>query len=47
MIYSTKTTEQRRLTELITEVENHPHKDELIQLMDEQLEDDTDTIYLA
>ena len=41
MIYSIpKTTEQRRLTELISEVNNHPHKDELIQLMNEQIEDD-------
>ena len=46
MIYSTKTTEQRRLTELISEVDNHPHKDELIQLMNEQIEDDKKTIYL-
>ena len=36
-----ETTYVRRLTQLIDEVMQHPHKDELIKLAQEQLEDDT------
>jgi len=35
-----KRTKQIRLAELIRDVKNHPHKDELIKLMNEQLIDD-------
>ena len=31
---------QRRLTELLDSVNDHPHRDELIKLMKEQVEDD-------
>lgn len=31
----------RRLNQLITEVENHNHRDELLKLVEEQLLDDT------
>ena len=34
------TTFERRLDQLIKEVENHNHRDELLALMQEQLEDD-------
>ena len=34
------TTFERRLNQLIEEVENHNHRDELIELMAEQQEDD-------
>jgi len=34
------TTFERRLNQLIEEVENHNHRDELLELMQEQLEDD-------
>ena len=34
------TTFERRLDQLIEEVENHNHRDELLELMQEQLEDD-------
>ena len=34
------TTFERRLNQLIEEVENHTHRDELIELMAEQQEDD-------
>ena len=37
---STKTF-KRRLETLIKDVDNHPHKDELIKLMEEQVQDDT------
>lgn len=37
---TTKTFE-RRLQQLTTEVMQHPHKEELLQLIHEQLEDDT------
>ena len=37
---STKTF-NRRLETLIKDVNNHPHKDELIKLMEEQVQDDT------
>ena len=37
---STKTF-NRRLETLIKDVDNHPHKDELIKLMEEQVVDDT------
>ena len=36
----TNKTEQIRTAELIKEVSNHPHKEELIELMYEQMEDD-------
>jgi len=35
-----KRTKQIRLAELIRDVENHPYKDELVKLMEEQLIDD-------
>ena len=35
-----KRTKDIRLAELIRDVNNHPHKDELIKLMEEQLIDD-------
>ena len=38
----TNRTEQIRAAELIRDVENHPHRDELIVLMQEQLLDDKD-----
>ncbi len=34
-------TQEIRLAELVRDVNNHPNKDELIKLMDEQLVDDT------
>ena len=34
-------TQEIRLAELIREIKNHPNKEELIKLMDEQLVDDT------
>ena len=37
----TNRTEQIRTAELIRDVSNHPHKEELINLMYQQLEDDT------
>lgn len=36
----TNYTFSRRLSQLIAEVENHPHRDELIKLAEEQLIDD-------
>jgi hypothetical protein len=35
-----KTTFNRRLQQLIQQVENHPHRDEIIKLAQEQLIDD-------
>ena len=35
-----KKTFERRLQQLTTLVENHPHKDELIAIMQEQIKDD-------
>jgi len=35
-----KTTFERRLEQLTLLVENHPHKDELIAIMQEQVKDD-------
>ena len=37
----TEQTYNRRLNQLIAEVENHTHCDELLKLMQEQLIDDT------
>jgi len=37
----TEQTFNRRLNQLIVEIENHNHRDELLQLMKEQLLDDT------
>lgn len=43
MNYSTsKQTEQRRLRELVANVTNHPHKDELIDIMYQQMLDEQD-----
>lgn len=39
--FMTEQTFNRRLKQLIDEVMQHPHKDELIQLAHEQLADDT------
>ena len=36
-----KRTQEIRLAELIRELSNHPHKEELIKLMDEQVFEDT------
>ena len=36
----TNRTEQIRTAELIRDVSNHPHKEELIELMYQQVEDD-------
>ena len=36
----TQKTFERRLQQLTTHVENHPHKDELIAIMQEQIKDD-------
>ena len=36
-----KRTQEIRLAELIRDIDNHPHKEELIKLMDEQVMDDT------
>jgi hypothetical protein len=38
------TTFSRRLQQLIKQVENHPNRDEIIKLAQEQLIDDTFTI---
>jgi hypothetical protein len=40
----TSTTFSRRLAQLIKQVENHPNRDEIIKLAQEQLVDDTFTI---
>ena len=40
-----KRTKDIRSAELIRDVNNHPHKDELIKLMNEQLIDDLDYAY--
>tara|TARA_R100000664_G_scaffold17508_1_gene26444 strand:- start:237 stop:371 length:135 start_codon:yes stop_codon:yes gene_type:complete len=37
----TNRTEQIRLAELIKDVKKHPHRDELLILMNEQVADDT------
>jgi hypothetical protein len=37
----TSKTFERRLQQLIEEIMQHPHKDELLQLAQEQLADDT------
>ena len=36
-----ETTQQIRFAELIREIESHSHKQELIELMQEQVHDDT------
>ena len=36
-----KATQDRRLAELVRDINNHPNKEELIKLMDEQVKDDT------
>jgi hypothetical protein len=41
------TTFSRRLQQLIKQVENHPNRDEIIKLAQEQLIDDTFTITSA
>lgn len=38
----TNATFSRRLQQLIQQVENHPHRDEIIKLAQEQLVDDND-----
>ena len=40
----TERTEEIRYQELLREVQNHPHKDELIELMNEQVSDDTTSV---
>ena len=39
-----KRTSEIRYQELIRDVKNHPHKDELIQIMADQVADDTSTL---
>ena len=41
----TNRTEQIRTAELIRDVSNHPHRDELINLMYEQMKDDQVSCY--
>jgi len=41
------TTFSRRLAQLIKQVENHPNRDEIIKLAQEQLMDDTFTLTTA
>jgi hypothetical protein len=38
----TSTTFSRRLAQLIQQVENHPHRDEIIKLAQEQLVDEAE-----
>ena len=40
-----KRTQEIRLAELIKEVRNHPYKEELISIMNEQVSDDTCKLY--
>lgn len=42
----TKATLERRTQQLISEVMQHLHKDELLQLMAEQLQEDSDAVEL-
>lgn len=42
----TKATLERRTQQLIDEIMQHSHKDELLQLMAEQLQEDVDTVEL-
>jgi hypothetical protein len=37
----------RRLSQLIDQVNQHPHKDELLQLAQDQLMDDTDVLHCS
>lgn len=39
-----KRTSEIRYQELVRDVKNHPHRDELIQIMQEQVADDTRSI---
>ena len=43
----TKRTEEIRTAQLIEEVLNHRHKDELIDIMYQQVQDETETRYKA
>ena len=36
-----ETTQQIRFAQLVQKINSHDHKDELIQLMEEQVQDDT------
>ena len=40
LILMTKATYERRLAQLIEQVRNHPHRDEILRLAMEQLRDD-------
>ncbi len=42
----TEPTLQRRTKQLAQEIHNHPHREELLQLMQEQLMDDMITKYM-
>lgn len=42
----TKKTLERRTQQLVDEIMQHSHKDELLQLMEEQLLDDMDAVEL-
>ncbi len=47
MNYSTKTskqTQERRYHDLVADVTNHPHKDELINIMYQQVLDEQDNL---
>lgn len=37
----TLTTTDKQFIQLVREIENHPHKEELLRLMQEQVRDDT------
>jgi len=42
-----KRTSEIRYQELIRDVKNHPHKDELLEIMQQQVADDTTTLRTA
>ena len=44
--YMTKKTLERRTQQLVDEIMQHLHKEELLQLMEEQLLDDMDAVEL-
>jgi hypothetical protein len=39
--------ERRRLEELVSDVTNHPHRDELVNIMYQQVLDEQDTLGLS
>jgi hypothetical protein len=40
----TESTFNRRLSQLIAQVQDHPHREEILQLALEQLSDDSDSV---